>query len=232
MVAELRFEFNENLFLKNPIDSSLGKKIISQGASMIAELGYEDFTFKKLGIEIGSNESGIYRYFENKHRLLQYFLEYYWRLLDYQIQLGTSLLSEPKFKIIYIIDLVLPDPQNKLTLLKTDPSLEVLRKIAIREFTKAYSTIHVDEDNAKMLFKPYKELAKNIANIIESYDEQYQYPKSLATTLLQMSHNLYYFKDHLPSLTDFGGPKDSISIKNFLNQLIFNSLKKNSITEL
>ena len=36
---------------------------------MINELGFEAFTFKKLGINIESPESSIYRYFENKHTL-------------------------------------------------------------------------------------------------------------------------------------------------------------------
>ena len=38
---------------------------------MIDALGFEDFTFKKLGQEIGSNESSVYRYFDSKHKLIR-----------------------------------------------------------------------------------------------------------------------------------------------------------------
>ena len=38
----------------------MGKKIIGKGIELINELGYEVFTFKKLGVEINSNErSGL-----------------------------------------------------------------------------------------------------------------------------------------------------------------------------
>jgi len=65
-------KINEGLFTKNPDSSKLGHKIISQSIEMIDELGFEAFTFRKLGVKIGSNESSIYRYFESKHALLVY----------------------------------------------------------------------------------------------------------------------------------------------------------------
>lgn len=39
---------------------------------MIYKTGYEAFTFKKLAEDIGTTEAGIYRYFENKYKLLVY----------------------------------------------------------------------------------------------------------------------------------------------------------------
>ena len=51
------------LYFKDPESSDLGKRIVEHGIEMIHELGYESFTFKKLGDRIHSNESSIYRYF-------------------------------------------------------------------------------------------------------------------------------------------------------------------------
>ncbi|MGZ5010791.1 MAG: TetR/AcrR family transcriptional regulator, partial [Methylobacter sp.] len=63
---------NDKLFLRDPEQSELGKKIILHSIQLIHKNGFEAFTFKKLAEAIGTTEAGIYRYFENKHRLLIY----------------------------------------------------------------------------------------------------------------------------------------------------------------
>jgi AcrR family transcriptional regulator len=73
MDIQLQIKMNEKLFLRNPEQSELGKKIIMHSIQLIHEQGFEAFTFKKLAKAIGSTEAGIYRYFENKHRLLIYY---------------------------------------------------------------------------------------------------------------------------------------------------------------
>ena len=72
---------NDRLFLKNPQSTELGKKIIKEAISLIASIGYEQFTFKKLAIEIETTEATIYRYFVNKHKLLIYLVNWYWNYL-------------------------------------------------------------------------------------------------------------------------------------------------------
>ena len=37
----------------------------------------EEFTFRKLAQKINTTEASVYRYFENKHRLLIYILAWY-----------------------------------------------------------------------------------------------------------------------------------------------------------
>ena len=78
MLLDIRIKMNDKLFLRNPEDSLLGKRIVSQGLVLINKLGFEDFTFKKLAAEIETTEASIYRYFENKHRLLVYLITWYW----------------------------------------------------------------------------------------------------------------------------------------------------------
>ena len=66
MELQLQIKMNEKLFVRNPEQTELGRKIIQFSIQLIQENGFESFTFKKLAEEIGSTEAGIYRYFENK----------------------------------------------------------------------------------------------------------------------------------------------------------------------
>jgi hypothetical protein len=59
---QVNIVISPELYSKNPESSALGHKIVSKSIEMINELGFEDFTFKKLGASIGSNESSVYRY--------------------------------------------------------------------------------------------------------------------------------------------------------------------------
>jgi hypothetical protein len=63
---------NEKLYVKNPETSTLGKKNNRKIHLLIDEIGFENFTFKKIGRSNRSNESSIYRYFESKHKLHTY----------------------------------------------------------------------------------------------------------------------------------------------------------------
>lgn len=78
LLQNLKVSINDKIYIKDPESSSLGKRIIEYSILMIDTMGFESFTFKKLGEKIGSNESSIYRYFENKHKLLLYLTSWYW----------------------------------------------------------------------------------------------------------------------------------------------------------
>ena len=90
LFQSVKIQINDKLYLKDPESSDLGKRIIEQSILMIHDMGFERFTFKKLGSEIGSNESSIYRYFENKHKLLLYLTSWYWGWLEYQLVFATN----------------------------------------------------------------------------------------------------------------------------------------------
>ena len=95
----LTFKLNEKLYLRDPQHTRLGQHIIRGSSEMIARLGFEHFTFKKLAKEIDSTEASVYRYFENKHRLLQYLVAWYWSWLNYRIDLATSSLPNTREKL-------------------------------------------------------------------------------------------------------------------------------------
>ena len=72
LLSNLKITINEKLYVKDPETSELGRNILKNSILLIDEIGFEAFTFKKLGEKIQSNESSIYRYFENKNKLLVY----------------------------------------------------------------------------------------------------------------------------------------------------------------
>ena len=82
ILSNIKIQVNSKIYVKDPETSVLGKKIIEQSIILIDEIGFDDFTFKKLGEKIGSNESSIYRYFENKHKLLVYLSSWYWSWME------------------------------------------------------------------------------------------------------------------------------------------------------
>ena len=102
----------------------------------------------------------------------------------------------------------------------------LLHQIVISEGSKAYLTKQVSEDNKHQFFKPYKDLCTVIGNIILECSPKYKYPRSLATTIIEMAHFQNFFMVNLPLLTDFGNNKEESKIILFLDDLVFSSLKK------
>ena len=82
------------------------------------------------------------------------------------------------------------------------------------------------EDNKHHFFKPYKQLCASIGAVISEYNSAYKYPKSLATTIIEMAHFQNYFMVNLPLLTDFGENKNEAEIIAFLENLVFSSIQK------
>jgi len=69
----------------------------------------------------------------------------------------------------------------------------ILHQIIINEGSKAYLTKRVSEDNKDRLFKPYKDLCAVIGNMILVCNPNYKYPKSLASTIIEMAHFQNFF---------------------------------------
>lgn len=224
MKPQLQIKMNEALFLRDPEGTELGKKIIKHSILLIYTEGFEAFTFKKLANEIGTTEAGIYRYFENKHKLLIYLISWYWSWLDYQILFHTNNINDPAIKLKKIITLLATIVEDDEETSHVNES--ILHKIVISEGSKAYLTKHVGEDNKQQLFKPYKNLCSTIGTVISECNMKYKYPKSLASTIIEMAHFQNFFMNNLPSLTDFGKTKEDKNVVSFLNDLVFSSIRK------
>ncbi len=224
MELQVKFKMNEHLYLRNPEDSELGRKMVKKSVQMINELGFESFTFKKLATEMQTTEASVYRYFENKHRLLVYLVAWYWSWLEYKVMVNTVNTDDTEVKIKRIIKLLAMDAADDSGFDGLDQ--HALYQIVIWEGSKAYLTRHVNEDNQVRLFKPYKDLAGRISEVFKEFNPKFKYPRSLASTLLEMAHYQNFFMHNLPSLTDFGAKKDEKEICRFLEHLVFSALER------
>lgn len=224
MKLQLQIQMNEALFLRNPEGSELGKNILKHSIQLIHKSGFEAFTFKKLAEDIGTTEAGIYRYFENKHKLLVYLTAWYWGWLEFQISFHTNNIEDPQVKLKRVIKLLATAVDDDEQTNYINESL--LHQIVIAEGSKAYLTKQVGADNEQQFFKPYKDLCAVVGNIITECSPEYKYPKSLASTIIEMAHFQNFFMNNLPSLTDFSERKEETEIISFLNDLVFACLKK------
>lgn len=222
MDLQIQVKMNPKLYVRDPEQSVLGRSIIQHSISMIYKMGFEEFTFKKLAADVGTTEASIYRYFENKHRLLTYIIAWFWTWLEYQLVYHTNNLASPKEKIHIIVQLLTFRLKDEFKFAHIDKDL--LYQVAITEGSKPYLTRHVTQDNKNRLFKPYKDLCGRIAQVFQEYNPKYKYPRSLSSTLLEMAHYQFFFKRNLPSLTDFANEKDDKSIILFLEHLAFSAL--------
>jgi AcrR family transcriptional regulator len=222
MDLQLQIKMNAHLYLRDPELSELGRNILKESIILFFEIGYEEFTFKKLALKIGTTEASIYRYFENKHRLLTYITTWFWTWLEYQLLFHTNNLNDPKDKINIIIDLLTFRVEDQF--LMAGVNKKMLSKIVISEGDKSFLTKNVAEDNKAMLFKPYKDFCHKIAEIFLEYKNDYPFPHSLASSLVEMAHYQLYFKDHLPRLTDFPNAPNSDQLVLFLKQVVFSTL--------
>jgi AcrR family transcriptional regulator len=223
MKLALQINMNPSLYLRDPEGTDLGKNIIQHSIQLIHDTGFEAFTFKKLAESIGTTEAGVYRYFENKHKLLVYIISWYWRWLDFQIGYQTKNLTNPVSKLKKVITILATTVEDDLMTGHVDES--ILHQILISEGSKAFLTKQVNQDNKQEYFKPYKDLYNTIGEIILECNPKYKYPHSLASTIIEMAHLQNFFMNHLPSLTDFSKSKDEKEIIKYLEDLVFNTIR-------
>ncbi|MBU6339893.1 MAG: TetR/AcrR family transcriptional regulator [Bacteroidetes bacterium] len=226
MQFQIKITPNDRLALRDPEDTPLGRNIVRQGLVLMHKLGYEHFTFKKLADEIHTTEASIYRYFENKHRLLLYILSFYWNFLEYLVVFYLQNLNDTEQKIQKVIELLVEELPEDLDNSGLDK--KALYQIVIAESNKTYLTREVNQINQVQLFKPYKDLCGRIAELFIEYNPSYPYPRSLASTLMEMAHLQTYFMHHLPRLTDFHADQQVDNVKSFMQALVFSSLNSKS----
>lgn len=219
LLHNLRIVINPKIYVKDPQSSDLGMRIVEQGIQQISEIGFDRFTFRKLGEQIGSNESSIYRYFENKHKFLIYLNSWYWAWMEYRLVLMTNSIADPRKKLEKALEVL----SQKV---EADPNFSyvdevALNKIVVNEHFKPFLTAEVDEENKQGYFEIYKRLVGRFGQMIRDYRPQYPYALSLASTVLSASLHQYFLQAHFPTLTDC---KDASAHTTFLRQLVFSKV--------
>ena len=216
----IQIKINEGLYVKDPESTALGRKIISNSIKLIEELGFEAFTFKKLGLAIGSPESSVYRYFESKHQLLVYLICWYWSWIEYKLVFGT-INQESSCEKLDVAIKILTAP------ISFDKSFEhinevLLNRIVNAESTKVFHTKKIDTENELGYFAVYKRIVARVSAIIHEVNPDYKFPNMLVSTVMEGAHQQAFFVDHLPSITD--NAKSLERVNEFYSHLVKNAI--------
>ena len=217
MVIDIKFKLNDSLFLRDPQDTDLGKRILQYSILLINELGFESFTFKKLANRIDSVEKSIYRYFDNKHKLLLFLTSWYWEWVHHLIKENIKNIEDPATKLKMAIENIVHATSDSTSNAYINEAL--LHQLIINEGAKAYHTCHVDNENKLGLFFSYKNLVHTVVELIQDVNPRFRYSTSLASNLFEMANNQIYFASHMPRLTDIdeheGNQEDLIEMLTF-----------------
>lgn len=214
-----KIEVNSNLYLKDPYSSNLGELIVTEGTNLIQELGMENFTFKKLASKIGSTEAAIYRYFENKHKLLLYLNAWYWAWMEHNLVFATANLIDVYERLNVAINLMVNGPIFK----KNDYLDPIkLRSLVVNESLKGYLTKAVDNEHESGIFAQVYKFGDRISQIVKEINPDYQYPKTLVSTVMESSLLQSFNSQHLPGMTEC--TYDSTSRYVFFHQLVVNAI--------
>lgn len=210
----------EPAYLKDPLLSELGKKIVTEGIHLMGELGYEQFTFKKLAQRINSTEASIYRYFASKHKLLLYYFLYYWHDMENRIAFATANIKNAERRLKAALQVMVSTPEScaGATL-----SPDLLKRVITDEYVKVYLSKSVDEENKKGVFKVYKRVCHKLAEILHEINPHYPWTVPLISTVMQSIHSQHFYLEHLPSLTNKWKNEDEIV--NFFTGLLLSNIK-------
>lgn len=210
---------NENLYVKNPAFTALGRKMVAASIELIDELGFEGFTFRKLAKEIETTEASVYRYFESKHQLLLFLINIYWGHLGKKIELLTRHEEDSKLRLEKSIRILLSTEDEPYF---TIGDYKKLRHLVTQEASKVYLHKNVDAENKAGFFLLYKSVVKNLSDIVLEICPSYPFPNALVSTIIEGSFQQLFFAEHLPRLTNF---KDNqLAINDFYLNMTFSIL--------
>lgn len=220
LIANIKISINEKSYLIDPYSTKLGKNILCHSIDMIDKLGFEKFTFKKLGEKIDSPEASIYRYFKNKNQLLSYLISWYWGWMEYRLVFETANVASARVRLERAIALI----GSGIGDVKVHDGMDMqkLNQIVIAESSKSYLTKEVDKANKEGAFYNYKQFVLRVVEIVKENNAAYKYPNMLVSTVIEGAHLQFFFAEHLPRLTNKQRSKNYIT--DFYTALVFSSI--------
>lgn len=217
LVDRFQIPVLEEIALRNPQATQLGHRIIEGSILLINELGFEQFTFKKLALSIGTTEASVYRYFASKQKLLLYLINWYWGRLECRLHLQTQ-GGNPKERLTKALELLLVPQASSLSFTNE----KRLQRIVIHEASKVFLTKAVDADHQTGFHRIYSQIVHYISDLVRAYHPKCKYPEMLVTTLLEGSLQQRFFGQHLPEVTNASEQEDAVAV--FYTQLFFSYL--------
>lgn len=221
MIDSIILKQPEGTYLKDPQGSELGINILKASIELIEEMGIEDFTFKKLSIQIESTEASVYRYFESKHQLLLYLYSWYWGWKMMEIDRATHFISNDFEKLLTALELLIQ--QENKTSFAFSFSYEKLRNLIEKEGFKSFLTKKVDDENQLGAFDNYKKIVALLSSWVVATKPDFQFPNMLITTIIEGAHLQHFFGNHLQKLTNHSTANDNVAT--FYKQLVHSLLQ-------
>lgn len=221
LLPHLRFNINPAIYLKDPVSSELGRRIIQGSVELLDEMGLETFSFRKLATHIGSTEASVYRYFENKHMLLLYLSAWYWQWMGYRIAFATANLPGAEEKLRVGLRLITEEVTEDRMVQHIHEGK--LHRIIVAEGAKVYMHKNVDTINAEGVFLGYKTLVQRLSDFVLEINPEYPYPHMLISTVMEGAHHQRFFAEHLPRLTDVVDGENSVTT--FYTDLVLNTIQ-------
>ncbi|HRJ29928.1 MAG TPA: helix-turn-helix domain-containing protein [Cyclobacteriaceae bacterium] len=223
-MSAILFSLNDKLYLRDPQRTVIGQAIIRVSVEVIDREGFEKLTFRKVADQIESTEATLYRYFENKFRLLQYLSNWYWSILNFNLSFHLNNIQDAEEKLKICLQLL---AGNKKSLGLTMLDEKALHRIMISEFDKVFHVSSIDQDYRDGLFSPFKDTCKTLASIIKEINPKYPFPHSLVTTTITAAKQQLYYSKHMPLLSDIKPDAKSANVQlyMFLEGLVFRAIK-------
>ncbi len=212
-------QVSEEVYLKDPTRSDLGKAILSKSVDLIDKDGFAKFSMRKLSESIGSPESSLYRYFKNKHNLLIYLTAWYWDVVQCKIAIRTANIPELKEVLFQTFSVLTEEPQQEDHHTYLDEA--ALRRIVISESIQSYYAFGYSKLEAGSVVSA-KRIVDNIADLLSEKHPYYPYPKALVYTVVEAAHEQLYFLTYHPELTEL---KSGAQIAEFAVSTIIGGVK-------
>lgn len=220
----IKFRLNEQLCVKDPESTELGKSIVQGAIELMHASGFEGFTFRKLSTHIQTTEATIYRYFSSKHQLLLYLQNWYWSYLEF---LSRMLITEEKpaeEKLKLVLEIITHTHDKVPALMDYD--LHQLHSIVIAEFSKSNLMRAMDTHHCDVVFNPLTGFCTYVSHILLECNPKYPYARSMASTLLQTAHDQQFYTHHVPLLTNHtNAMPNNFYVLNYLHSMVHAVLK-------
>ncbi len=223
MSRGIKFSLSKKLYVRDPQETKYGKRLLRHSIILMDQLGLEQFTFKKLASEMKSTEASIYRYFENKYKMLSYLGCWYWEWVHYLIDIHTLNIKDPKHRLqLTIHQLIHASNESVMTEYINE---NALHRLLIREGVKVIHFQDVDQAKEQGLFKSKINLIEKVSDTLLQLNPDFAYHRTLASTIIDMVDNQIYYAHHLPQLSSLSSSENTLEhLEQIVNDLTFSTL--------
>jgi hypothetical protein len=153
--------------------------------------------------------------------MMLYLSSWYWGWIEYKLAFATINVDNPMERLKRGITVVTEKIEDDAATLHVNES--ILNKIIIQEFTKTIYTKEVDEENKEGFFLVYKRVINRIIEMIQDVNPNYEFAKSLASSIVEGALHQHFLKEHLKTITNCN---ENISTTDFYLNLVSTVLKK------